>query len=120
MRIPVFLSLVIILMLSSCFKERRSNKAGRKMQDFIVEISDYAKGIDPDFAIIPQNGEELLFADLDSESALDERLINAIDAIGIEEVFYNGGNYSPDEYRLQMLLKAKVRIPVFGSRLFGQ
>ncbi|MDH4471584.1 MAG: endo alpha-1,4 polygalactosaminidase [Fluviicola sp.] len=119
MRIPVFLSLVIILTLSSCFKERRSNKAGHKMQDFIVEISDYAKGIDPDFAIIPQNGEELLFTDLDSESALDERLINAIDAIGIEEVFYNGGNYSPDDYRLQMLLKAKVRIPVLVADYLG-
>src|SRR3989344_1975752 len=119
MKTRVILSLAIILMLSSCFKERRSNKAGRKMQDFIVEISDYAKGIDPDFAIIPQNGEELLFSKIDSEAALDERLINAIDAISIEEVFYNGGNYSPDDYRLQMLLKAKARIPVLVADYLG-
>jgi hypothetical protein len=29
----------------------------------------------------------VLFTALDSESALDERLVNAIDAIGIEEVW---------------------------------
>jgi cysteinyl-tRNA synthetase len=119
MKTRTILSLVIILTLSSCVKEHRSNKAGQKMQDFIVEISDYAKGIDPEFAIIPQNGEELLFSKLDSEAPLDERLINAIDAIGIEEVFYNGGAYSPDDYRLQMLLKAKSRIPVLVADYLG-
>ncbi|HLP54996.1 MAG TPA: hypothetical protein VK151_08200 [Fluviicola sp.] len=39
MKALTFLFVVIFFTVSSCFKERRSNKAGRKMQDFIVEIS---------------------------------------------------------------------------------
>jgi len=101
-----------LLLLPACSKERRSNRAGHKMQDFIVAISDYAKSKDPDFAIIPQNGAELLFTNLDSEEALNDRLVNAIDGVGVEELFYNGV-FEADDYRLQMLLKAKTRVPVF-------
>jgi len=101
-----------ILALASCSKERKSTRAGEKMQDFVVAISDYAKSKNANFNIIPQNGEELLFTKLDGEDKLNERFVNAIDGYGVEELFYNEGFY-PDDYRLQMLLKAKERIPVF-------
>ncbi len=81
------------------------------MQDFIVELSDFARGQQSNFAIIPQNGAELLFRNLDNTEELDSRLLNAIDGIGIEELFYNGV-FEPDDYRLQMLLQAKAHIPV--------
>jgi cysteinyl-tRNA synthetase, unknown class len=103
--------ILLSMLLATCSKEKRSVRTGRKMQDFIVEISKYAKADDPDFAIIPQNGEELLFYHLDGEDRLDERLISAIDGIGVEEVFYNG-DFAADDYRLEMLLQAKTRIPV--------
>lgn len=109
MRNAVFF--LFLFSLLACSKEKRSVRAGRKMQDFVVAISDYAKGKDPDFAIIPQNGEEILFHNLDAEDKLDDRTVNAIDGIGIEEVFYNGG-FAPDNYRLNMLLQARERIPV--------
>jgi cysteinyl-tRNA synthetase, unknown class len=109
----VFLFLPALLIFG-CFKEKRSSKAGARMQDFIVAISDHAKQRDPDFAIIPQNGIELLFDDLDEASPLNERLIGAIDGIGIESLFFEDG-YEPDDYRLGMARKAAEVIPVFVS-----
>ncbi|MGV3631598.1 MAG: endo alpha-1,4 polygalactosaminidase [Bacteroidota bacterium] len=100
-----------ILLLAACSKDRRSNRAGHKMQDFIVELSEFARAQKPGFALIPQNGAELLFRNLDDTEELDDRLLSAIDGIGIEELFYNG-SFEPDDYRLQMLLKARERIPV--------
>jgi cysteinyl-tRNA synthetase len=110
----LFLVLLFPLVFTSCSKEKRSNHTGRKMQDFIVEISDYAKSKDPLFAIIPQNGEELLFHNLDGEDDPDDRVLNAIDGIGCEELFYNA-DFAPDDYRLDMLLRVKSRIPVLVS-----
>lgn len=103
--------MLLTLLVFSCSKERRSTNAGLKMQDFIVELSEYAKGQKPGFAIIPQNGAELLFRNLDDTEAMDDRLLSAIDGIGIEELFYNGA-FEPDDYRLQMLLQAKSKILV--------
>ncbi|MCE3294436.1 MAG: hypothetical protein K0R65_150 [Crocinitomicaceae bacterium] len=101
-----------ILVLAACSRERRSKRAGHRMQDFIIELSEFAKAQKPGFAIIPQNGTELLFRNLDNMEKLEDRLINAIDGIGVEELFYNGV-FEPDDYRLQMLLQAREKIPVF-------
>lgn len=103
--------ILLVLFAFSCSKEKRSNRAGHKMQDFIVELSEYAKEQKPGFAVIPQNGAELLFRNLDDTEAIDERVINAIDGIGIEELFYNGA-FEPDDHRLQMLLQVRERVPV--------
>lgn len=54
------------------------------MKTFIKEISNYAKNINPDFLIIPQNGIELIYKDYDAESGLDQGYLNAIDGVGIE------------------------------------
>lgn len=104
-------SVVLGIAVSGCFKERRSKRAGHRMQDFIVAISDYARSFDSDFIIIPQNGEEVLFTNIDSEEALNDRVLNAISAIGTEEIFYNGA-FAPDNYRLDMLLQIRNRVPV--------
>ena len=103
--------LLIITLLFSCSKEKRSNNAGKKMQDFVVAISSYAKGINSNFAIIPQNGEELMFKFLDDGEGFDEQFIAAIDAYGIEELFYNGV-FEPDQYRLDLLLQAREKLPI--------
>ncbi|MBK7409632.1 MAG: endo alpha-1,4 polygalactosaminidase [Saprospirales bacterium] len=49
------------------------------MRAFVVNISDYAKGIDPDFAIIPQNGIELVE---------DDAYLWSVDAVGQEDLFF--------------------------------
>ena len=107
--------LVIIFFITvSCSKQKLSDKAGLRMQEFVENISSYAKGLKPDFIIIPQNGPELAFQELDYENGLDNSYINAIDGIGIEELFYNG-TYSPDNYRLDLLRKIAVKKPVLVS-----
>jgi cysteinyl-tRNA synthetase len=110
-----FVAIILgISLLFACSKERKSNRAGGKMQDFVIEISKYSKGINPNFAIIPQNGEELMFKFLDDGEGFDENFINAIDGYGIEELFYNG-SFLPDNYRLDLLLQAKTKKPILVS-----
>lgn len=72
------------------------------MQDFVINISEYAKSIDPDFIIIPQNGIELAFQDLEPESELHKNYMHAIDGFGVEELFYNSA-FDPDYERIEML-----------------
>ncbi|WP_300665545.1 endo alpha-1,4 polygalactosaminidase [Fluviicola sp.] len=101
-----------ILSLSYSCKEKKSQKAGVKMQDFIIAISKYARAQDPNFILIPQNGEEVLFQNTDPENAVNSDFIAAIDGFGVEELFYNNGSYAPDEYRLNMLRKVSPGLKV--------
>lgn len=105
--------LLILSFLPAC-KERKTEKAGVKMQDFIIAVSDYARAQDPDFILIPQNGEEVLFEGIDPESAVNSRLVNAIDGYGVEELFFNG-SYAPDEYRLSMLRKVSPGLKIMAA-----
>lgn len=52
---------------------------GRKMTELIVEISEYAKGKKPGFRILPQNSPEL---------RAYPGYVDAVDGLGIEELFY--------------------------------
>lgn len=103
--------LLLLLAFSNCSKERKSQKAGNKMQNFIIDISKYARGIDSDFIIIPQNGVELLYQDLDDSEEYDARVLSSIDGYGVEELFFNGEAITADE-RLQPLLDNKSTLKV--------
>ena len=82
-----------------------------KMQQFIEDISLYAKKINPNFIIIPQNGSELAFEDTDIDAGILKSYINAIDGIGIEELFYNSdGIKEIDDERLEMLQELKKHV----------
>jgi cysteinyl-tRNA synthetase, unknown class len=96
----IFLLLMIPLF-AGCSKEKRSDKASLKMQDFIIAISEYARGIDPDFIIIPQNGIELAFSNCDSTEGVNPSYISAIDGVGVEALFYEG-TLTTDDGRLGM------------------
>jgi cysteinyl-tRNA synthetase len=96
-----------IFLFSACFKEKRSDIAAEKMQDFIISISNYARGIESDFIIIPQNGVELAYNGTDPAEGLNETYMNAIDGFGVEELFYNG-SYSMDSERLPLLRELKL------------
>jgi cysteinyl-tRNA synthetase, unknown class len=105
----------LLLLISLCgfaCKEKKTVKAGIKMQDFIISISNYARAQDPDFILIPQNGEEILFEDTDPEKEINTALVQAIDGYGVEELFYNGGSYAPDDYRLGMLRKVNSSLKI--------
>ena len=104
-----FRSMLVIgtIFLSACSKEKRSDKAAEKMQDFVVNISNYARGFDNSFIIIPQNGTELAFKENNPEGELNQTYLNAIDGLGVEELYYNG-TPSLDDERLSMLQKLKA------------
>jgi cysteinyl-tRNA synthetase len=91
-----------LFLITACQKEKKSTEAAVKMQDFVIELSDYAKSIDSDFLIIPQNGEALCYQNANPESEFRADYLGAIDGIGVEEIFYNG-ELSIDTYRLSML-----------------
>jgi len=80
------------------------------MQDFVIDISDYAKNKKSGFIIIPQNGAELAFNYADPDEGIMMSYVNAIDGIGIEELFYDG-SLSVDKYRLEMLRELKSSYP---------
>lgn len=94
------------LCLTSCNKDKKTNAAAEKMQEFVINISQYAKSINPDFIIIPQNGIELAYNQIDPGNGFNYPYLSAINGIGVEELFYNG-SYSPDQYRLTMLRQLK-------------
>jgi len=108
------LPLLIFLFFTSCSKEKRSDKKGEKMQDFVINLSNYAREIKPDFIVIPQNGAELAFNYMDENDGEHASYLAAIDGIGIEELFYNG-DYTPDEERLSMLRKLKNHTKILVS-----
>ena len=63
------------------------------MRDFVINISEYSKEIQPDFAVIPQNGIELVTDSGLSEGNPVMPYLNAIDGNGQENLFYG---YSRD------------------------
>ena len=110
----ILLIVSISLLLFSCSKQKRSDKKGPKMQQFVIDISNYARGIKSDFIVIPQNGSELGFNNLDPADGPNTDYLNAIDAFGIEELFYNGSALEMDE-RLGNLKTLSAFKPVLVS-----
>jgi len=102
----LILFIFILLAIISCRKEKRSNKAALKMQEFIVNISNYARGLDHNFIIIPQNGIELAFSNCDTTEGFNSTFMSAIDGVGVEALFYEG-DLSADDGRLSMATQIK-------------
>lgn len=66
-----------------------------EMIDFVLEISAHAKAADPDFKIIPQNALGLLsIEESSSESGPNLAYLDAIDGIGVEDLWYDGDTQS--------------------------
>jgi cysteinyl-tRNA synthetase len=109
----VLLSCFIVTFFS-CSKEKRSEKAALEMQQFVIDISVYAKKVNPDFIIIPQNGVELAYNNADTAEGLNVPYMEAVDGFGVEELFYNG-TLAPDKERLAMLQKFKASKKILVS-----
>lgn len=54
----------------------------QEMRNFVQGISQYAKAIDNNFIVIPQNGQELVTTDGNENSVLNTAYLNAIDGVG--------------------------------------
>lgn len=97
-----FLLYLLVFGIVACKKEEKINVAALKMQDFVKNLSAYSKAQNPDFKIVPQNGIQLAFENRELGNALNMEYLNAVDAFGVEEIFYNG-KFKLDEERLGML-----------------
>ena len=62
------------------------------MRDFVIGISQKAKGVKSNFAIIPQNGIELVTENGEDNGAISQSYLNAIDGNGQEDLFYGYDN----------------------------
>ncbi|MFC1849847.1 endo alpha-1,4 polygalactosaminidase [candidate division CSSED10-310 bacterium] len=60
----------------------------QEMRNFVQAISQYAKGINPNFNVITQNGQELLTRDGEENGSPDTTYIKALDGVGQEDLFY--------------------------------
>lgn len=94
--------MITLINLTSCNKDDKiteptpSDKDYKQdMRDFVQNISIYAKSINPYFAIIPQNGAELVSTTGDDEGSALMDYINAIDGIGQESLNYG---YDADDH----------------------
>ncbi|OFX89548.1 MAG: hypothetical protein A2W99_14585 [Bacteroidetes bacterium GWF2_33_16] len=93
----IFLFSVLFIFLFSCTDDNEDDNSYDKdfkqeMRNFVIGISTYAKTINPDFVIIPQNGQEL--ATMDGEEFGDACLayLTAIDGVGREDLFFGYDN----------------------------
>jgi len=83
--------LVTVFFLCSCqtaVPEETAIDYRYEMRQFVEKISSYARAVDPNFFIIPQNGQELLVQGEDSQSEVNQEYIISIDGIGREDLFY--------------------------------
>lgn len=104
--------LIVLISFSSCGKEEitepiQSDKDYKQeMRNFVQGISVYAKGINPNFAIIPQNGAELVSTTGDDAGSPKMDYINAIDGMGQEDLFYG---YNEDNQATPIADNQRIR-----------
>ncbi|MEM0445165.1 MAG: endo alpha-1,4 polygalactosaminidase [Nitrososphaerota archaeon] len=88
------------------------------MQQFIEELSAWARQRKPGFIILPQNGPELAFEGGDSRAPLRSSYLAAVDGFAAEEVFYFGQPRVSAE-RLEVLRRLRAYKPVLISEYVG-
>ena len=71
------------------YEEQGISNADQLMIEFVQNLSLYCKGKNPNFLIVPQNGEAL---------GLSQEYLDAIDGIGREDIFYEGNFPNSEEY----------------------
>lgn len=60
----------------------------QEMRNFVIGISQYAKSKNPQFAIIPQNGQDLVTTNGEANGTLATAYVQAIDAVGREDLLF--------------------------------
>ncbi len=72
-----------------------------QMVALVEKIAAYARARRPDFILCPQNAESII--DDVTAAAVRNRYFQAINAIGVEDLFYHYGSQADQDYRLEML-----------------
>ncbi|WP_457643387.1 endo alpha-1,4 polygalactosaminidase [Persephonella sp.] len=82
---------ITALFLSGCISSSGDGDSidyRQEMREFVIGISSYAKSINPEFVVIPQNGVELITQDGLPDGELAESYVRAVDGQGQEDLFY--------------------------------
>lgn len=97
--IDVFCFVFLLALMSACNKDDVKSLPldmdfKHEMSVFVQDISLYAKSINPDFVVIPQNGAELVSITGDDEGLVNIDYVYAIDGMGQESLNfgYNADN----------------------------
>ena len=100
---------------------RQIPNADSLMIDFVVKLRSHVNSVtgNSNFIIIPQNGEDLIFQN-NISPAQKSQYYNAINALGIEDVFFTGPNNednpcAPDYYRINNLQQYQAE----GKKIFN-
>ncbi len=100
---------------------RQIPNADSLMIDFVLKIRNHVNSVTgtSHFIIMPQNGEDLIFQNNISPTQKNQ-YYSAIDALGIEDVFFIGPNnednpFTPDYYRIQNLQLYQAQ----GKKIFN-
>jgi cysteinyl-tRNA synthetase len=72
-----------------------------QMVALVEQIAAYTRAAHPGFIVCPQNGESII--DDVSAAAVRTRYFQAMDAIGVEDLFYHYGTIADQRYRFLML-----------------
>ena len=117
------IAIVFVLFAFGCNKSDNSENLNLfykdEMRNFVIGISQYSKAINPNFAIIPQNGIELITNDGEINGNPSTNYLNAIDGHGQEDLFYGydfddqATNAADSDYLKSYLNKSKD----FGKKI---
>jgi cysteinyl-tRNA synthetase, unknown class len=118
MTITLFI-FIFTSVLFSCSNEKGSDQAAEKMQEFVINIATYARQYNPNFIIIPQNGIELAFNNVEPKDGQNARYMSSINGIGVEELFYNG-THALVGNRLSMLQELKKSKKILVSEFVSE
>ncbi|MCX7980622.1 MAG: endo alpha-1,4 polygalactosaminidase [Bacteroidia bacterium] len=111
---------IALLLAWACKSEKprwAESRAAQYMQEFVEELSVWARSRKPGFILLPQNGPELAFEAADPTQPLRWSYLNAIDGFTAEEVFYEAdtGDTLPSPARLEVLRRLRAYKPIFCS-----
>ncbi len=94
MKIIKHIFFAAILIWSSCGNDESEDNVyfKQEMRNFVQNLSYYAKGFNADFIIIPQNGQELVTDNGDTDGNPVTSYLNSIDGAGREDLFFGYDN----------------------------
>lgn len=91
MKIIKYLFFTAIVIFYSCGNDDDENGMvdyKQEMRKFVQDLSTYAKNLDNNFIIIPQNGQELVTDNGDTDGSPAIIYLSSIDGVGREDFFY--------------------------------
>ena len=86
--LKIFIALILVSSAGCKKKDLPDLDFKQEMRDFVKAISADAKSQNSDFIIIPQNGQELVHGNGETDGKPVPTYMNAIDGIGREDLFY--------------------------------